>query len=248
VLRHFARSVQDVPIARTTALRFAVRLLRSAGCAAAARALLRRLPAIDTAARYETSGRARAYRDRSAARTVRELELLGRVWPGCAGETVLDAPCGTGRLLEFLRTRGHGVVQADRALAMLRSQQRPPGIAALQAHSLALPLRDGAVDGVVVFRLLHHLGRAAARAAVAEACRVARRFVVVSFFHPCSSHHASRRLRDLLRRRAPTRHAITLSRLRRWCRGLGFEPLGHGAELPWVRDLWVAAFERRRRG
>jgi SAM-dependent methyltransferase len=159
---------------------------------------------------------------------------------------VLDAPCGAGRLLPFLRERGHRVLWADAARAMLREarQREPAPPPAALADALSLPFRDGACDGVLSFRFLHHLPRERAKAAVAEACRVARRFVVVSFFHPCSAHHLQRRLRDLARGRAPSRHALTLGRLRRWCRAHGFRLHGRAAELPFARDLWVASFVR----
>ena len=88
---------------------------------------------------------------------------------------------------------------------------------------------------------------AAQKEAVAEACRTAKRFFVASFFHPCSAHHATRRLRDLLSLRAPARHAITLGRLRRWCASNGFELYACRAEVAFVKDLWVASFVRKQR-
>lgn len=249
VLRHFARSLQDLPIRRYTALRFAARLLRNAGRGDETRGLVRRLPPLDTARRYEVAGKSTAYADRNPDRTARELDLLARVWPGRTGEVVLDVPSDAGRLLSFLRARQHRVVQIDGAMAMLvegreRHRNAPPPPAA-QAHALALPLLDRCVDGAVMFRFLHHLPRAAAKSAVAEACRVARRFVVVSFFHPCSAHHVRRRVADALRRRAPTRHALRLRDLERWFLAHGFALRTHAAELPYLRDLWLATFERR---
>lgn len=246
VLRHFARSVQDLPVPRLLALRFAARLLRNAGRGRETRRLLQQLPPSDTAWRYERQGRSRAYAARSPRRQSRELELLARVWPGRPGESVLDVPCGTGRLLPFLRRRGHGVLWADGALAMLRQARDRNGdrVPSLQAHALALPLADRSVDGIVQFRFLHHLPPQAARAALTEACRVARRFVVLTFFHPCSAHHLQRRLRGLLTRRAAARHALTLGRLDRWCRAHGFRRTAACADLPFARDLWLAAYER----
>ncbi len=248
VLRRFQRSVQSIPLSRATALRFALRLLRHAGLGDRVRKVLRALPPMDTAARYEKAGKAKAYKDRNPARTERELALLASVWPGVAGESVLDAPCGAGRLTPFLRARGHRVARADGAFAMLeQANDAAGGAPAAQAHALALPFADRAFDGVVQFRFLHHLPPAAQKEAVAEACRTAKRFFVASFFHPCSAHHATRRLRDLLSFRAPARHAVTLRRLRRWCASNGFELHACRAELPFVKDLWVASFVRTQR-
>lgn len=245
VLRRFARSVRDLPVTERRALRFAVRLLRAAGLRRdAARQVLAALPPFATAARYERAGKSRAYAERNPRRTARELALLARIWPGRAGETVLDLPCGAGRLHDFLRERAHTVLQADGALAMLReARARGAAAAGVQADALAMPFADGAVDGVVMFRFLHHLAPAARARAIAEACRTARRFVTVSFFHPCSAHHLRRRLRALLGG-PTTRHALTLGALRAEFARHGFVPQAHTADLPFGKDLWLASFVR----
>jgi len=247
VLRHFARSARLLPVGAVPALRFAVRLLRAAGRAEAVRAVLRRLPPWRTAARYETPGKSAAYRSRNPARDAREQALLARVWPGRPGETVLDLPCGTGRLLPLLHGRcGHRVLQADGAFAMLRAAraQAAPAAPAVAADALAMPFADRAVDGIVMFRFLHHLPGPERARALAEACRVARRFVVVSFFHPCSVHQL-RRLWHRLCGRPARRFCATLGQLERSCGRHGFALRSHAAELPYARDLWLACFERR---
>lgn len=247
VLRRFRRSVLDLGVPRATALRFAARLLRAAG-RRDVREALRTQPPWSTAARYDAPGKSAVYAERNPARGARELALLQRVWPGRRGETVLDLPCGAGRLLPLLRDDlGHRVVHADGSLAMLRearTRAAQPVPAAL-GEALAMPFADGAVDGVVMFRFLHHLPRDAAGLAFAEACRTARRFVVVSFFHPCSAHHARRTVRTWLGA-PPTRFATTLGRLRAMAAKCGFALTAAAAERAFVRDLWVAAFERTR--
>lgn len=246
VLRRCQRSVRDLPVGWPRALRFAARLLRAAGrSGAAARAVLGSLPPIATAARYERAGKSSAYAERNPRRAARERALLDRVWPGREGETVLDLPCGTGRLAPFLAERGHTVVQADGALAMLReARARATGSAPrVQADALWMPFVDRAVDGVVMFRFLHHLAADARRLAIAGACRTARRFVTVSFFHPCSAHHLRRRLHHALGAPA-TRFPVTLGALRRDFARHGFMLVAHAAERPFAKDLWLASFVR----
>jgi ubiquinone/menaquinone biosynthesis C-methylase UbiE len=117
-------------------------------------------------------------------------------------------------------------------------------MATVQADALQMPFCDSAFDGVVMFRFLHHLTPEASRRGIAEACRTARRFVVVSFFHPCSFHHAQRWLRQLAG--APrTRYAVRLQRVVAWFAQHDFVLQKSAAELPFARDLWVAAFVRR---
>ena len=245
VLRRWRRSVRDLDVPGPVALRFAARLLRQAGVGDV-RALLRQEPPWATAARYDAPGKSLAYAERNPRRTARELDLLRRVWPGRRGETVLDLPCGAGRLLPFLaEERGHVVVQADGSLAMLREarMRAPEAVPRILANAMAMPFADRAVDGVVVFRLLHHLPPDVARTVLAEACRVARRFVVVSFFHPVSAHHLRRTLGQWFGG-TPTRFARTLGAVRRDCAQHGFRLLHTAADRPFARDLWVASFER----
>jgi len=248
VLRHFADSVSDLSVPPARALVFALRLVRAAGRSADARALLAGMPQFgDTARRYQRPGKAAEYAGRNPARHARELQLLRKVWPGRRGDLVLDSPCGTGRLLPLLRSELHArVLWADAAATMLEAAQiehplgTPPRC---RADALHLPLADRSVDGVVMFRFLHHLPPVTAKLAVAEACRVARAFVVLSFFHKMSAHWLQRRALMLFGNR-PRRHAMTLARVRGWCAVHGFRMHAAAAELPYVRDLWVVSFVR----
>ncbi len=241
VLRRFARSARELPVSAPAALRFAARFLRAAGQCDRARAILERLPPFATAARYEAAGKARTYATRNPRRHARELALLLRVFPGRPGDVVLDLPCGAGRLAPWLQARGCRVLAGDAALAMLQVAGLPH---AVQADALALPFADGAVDGVVQFRFLHHLPQDLADRAIAEACRVARRYVVASFFHPCSAHHLQRWLRSAAGGRT-TRFARTLGAVERSFARHGFRLDRRAADLPLLRDLWVAGFVRR---
>jgi len=246
VLRRFARSVRGLPVDRNLAMAFAVRLLRHAGSGKQQRRqLLTAAQPFGTAARYEQGNRSRNYAERNPKRAQRERELLERVWPGKPNERVLDLPCGTGRLLPFLRDHGHQVAQGDGAFAML-SQANSRGMRGemlFQANALQIPFGDACVDGVVMFRFLHHLPPEAAKSAIAEACRVASRFVVLSFFHPCSMHHLQRRTRQLLGTPA-TRFAMTLTTIKKIAKRHGFELQQSTAQLPFARDLWLASFTR----
>lgn len=240
ILRHAARSLRGQPVTRLTALRAAAALLRGAGRRDLFRALLSRMPPWHTHARYEVPGKADGYRGRDPRRSARELALLAGVWPGTEGEGVLDMPCGAGRLSAFLAARGHRGFGADRARAMLAAA---PYRARACADAARLPFADRAVDGVVVFRFLHHLDRHDARAVVGEAARVAARWVVVSTFHPASAHAVWRRVRALAARRAPTRFAHAPARITRWFAAHGFTPAGCAREGA-LRELCVLSFRR----
>ncbi len=87
-----------------------------------------------------------------------------------AGSVVLDLACGTGDLAVLAHHRGLRGVGVDLSRGMLAA--RHPGVPAAQADALALPLADGAVDGVVSGFALRNFTDL--RASLAEAARVLR--------------------------------------------------------------------------
>jgi ubiquinone/menaquinone biosynthesis C-methylase UbiE len=104
---------------------------------------------------------------------------------------VLDIPCGTGRLLPTITRREFRYVGADFSLAMIneaRHDANGPHVAGfLRADAEHLPLADGSVDCVVIWRLFHHLGNSRIREALlGEAARVSRGRVLISFHHALS--------------------------------------------------------------
>jgi SAM-dependent methyltransferase len=113
------------------------------------------------------------------------------------------------------------------------------------ADAIHLPFADRSFDGVVVFRFLHHLSPDLARQVVREAARVADDFVVVSFFHPWSLHHWTRRVRELVSGTPRRRHAIRTAVVNEWLAAVGFRLERVVAQPPALRDLRVAAFRRR---
>ncbi|MFD3453099.1 class I SAM-dependent methyltransferase [Streptomyces sp. NPDC058691] len=104
------------------------------------------------------------------------------------GQAVLDAGCGTGRALPFLR-RAVGpsgtVVGADLTPEMLtaavRAGRAADGVLVL-ADCACLPLRDGVVDAVFAAGLIGHLPDPVA--CLRELARVTRPGGLLALFHP----------------------------------------------------------------
>jgi SAM-dependent methyltransferase len=96
--------------------------------------------------------------------------LCERVGIG-AGRRVLDLAAGTGKLTRALITTGASLVAADPLHAMLRTLRDVTGgvVPAVAATAQALPLADGAVDGIVVAQGFHWFDT---DAALAEMLRV----------------------------------------------------------------------------
>jgi ubiquinone/menaquinone biosynthesis C-methylase UbiE len=74
------------------------------------------------------------------------------------GNSVLDAPCGTGRIDMELRQRFANVTGIDSSTSMLSVYQRAlPERAGCCSDIFHLPFEDGGFDWVVCHRYFHHL-------------------------------------------------------------------------------------------
>ncbi|MFO0982834.1 MAG: class I SAM-dependent methyltransferase [Planctomycetota bacterium] len=126
----------------------------------------------------------------------RDQKLVARLLSRhVAGEIafVLDAPCGTGRLRAALARSAATYVGVDVSRAMLAAAGG--GSRKAVADVTSLPFADDTFDVVVCCRLLHHLHGGAERTAlVRELVRVARQFVIASFFDAASWQAWRRRL------------------------------------------------------
>ena len=71
---------------------------------------------------------------------------------------------------------------------------------------------------------------------------LARRHVLVSFFHPVSAHAAARALRRVATGKKGDRHAVTLSRLVADAREAGLALVASDSLGRYRRDLWAAVF------
>jgi SAM-dependent methyltransferase len=110
------------------------------------------------------------------------------------GASVLDAPCGGGRLFAALAGRGASVTGLDVSAAMLEAA-RDSGRPLVRGDVTRLPFLDASFDHVVCCRLLHHLHTRDERLAVArELVRVARSLVIASFWDAASLPALRRRL------------------------------------------------------
>ncbi|MGW4303987.1 class I SAM-dependent methyltransferase [Streptomyces sp. NPDC004646] len=104
------------------------------------------------------------------------------------GDRVLDAGCGTGRALPFLRSAvgsEGAVIGADLTPAMLRAAVdagRDRDAALVLADVVALPLRSESLDAVFAAGLIAHLPEPAEN--LRELARVVRPGGLLALFHP----------------------------------------------------------------
>jgi SAM-dependent methyltransferase len=160
--------------------------------------------------------------------TQREHDLLERLLssqPRCA--TLLDLPCGGGRLSPQIGRHTELLIEADIGLGQVR-YGREFGRAGtpqvwMTASGFHIPFRDASVDAIVCVRLNHHLPTEQERERlVRELLRVARRYVVMTFFDFDSVKNRLRRMRQPFNRKPP-KMTMTVERVRELAGECGFD-------------------------
>jgi uncharacterized protein YbaR (Trm112 family) len=163
--------------------------------------------------------------------TMREHQILKRLLgqqKHCA--TMLEIPCGGGRISSQLTDATDLLIQADIGLgqilyAMTKEKFKIPQIW-MTASAFRIPLRDSSVDAAVCIRLSHHLMTAAQRESLlAELLRVSSQFVIMTFF----DYHS---IKNMLRRVRSKRLKLTMTTSQ-----ISALAAAHGAKLvasPWL--------------
>ena len=122
-------------------------------------------------------------------------------------DTILDLPCGHGRLSDLLKARCQQLIEADWSFTMVSLNQRDHGNDArsyFRASALEIPLPDRSVDVAVSFRLSHHLETQELRERhLRELFRVAKKTVVVTWFSATSLKNLLRQVRVVLAGKTP---------------------------------------------
>jgi len=142
-----------------------------------------------------------------------EITALRRALSNVAvGSSLLDVPCGTGRIALPLRDWGYQVTCADISLEMIqvaRERMGRNGISRFSRASVtALPFMDGSFDVVLSMRFLPHLPTEQRRIIFPELARVSRRWVLFSNSYSNGWYSTRRHIKKILRHQAPTRFPI----------------------------------------
>lgn len=166
-----------------------------------------------------------------------------------ANALVLDIPCGTGRFVKTVIGHGFRYIGGDISQAMIDQARQvtdsPLVQPFLHADAAKLPLEDNSVDCVIVWRLLHHIRDEGARKAIlAEACRVSRRAVILSFHHPCSFTALRKKLKRAVLGRGNGAE-ISVGRLRREAGERGLDLVETRGFRKYVSINWFALLQKR---
>lgn len=141
-------------------------------------------------------------------------------------DTILDLPCGHGRLSDLLKERCTSLVEGDWSFNMVELNQRDngrDGRAYVRCSALEIPLPDRSIDTVVSFRLSHHLSTPELRERhLQELFRVARKAVIVTWFSSSSLKNVLRELRIKLGMAKGSKNTLANARVREVAQACGF--------------------------
>ena len=114
--------------------------------------------------------------------------MIGRYAP--LSPTVLDVPCGAGRLWPVFAALHASAVGVDILPGMIVGlRATSPGAPALAASANLLPFAETSFDVVVCMRHFHHSWTWVVRNEfLSELARVSKRHVLVSLYTPCPAH------------------------------------------------------------
>jgi len=162
---------------------------------------------------YNLEGRAQNYNQKYEAKffkrmsTRREYAIIGQLLSRQGRcEQLLDLPCGGGRLSEVMVGHTDLLIECDASVGQVRHAQSsakdPTPRVYMTGSAFHIPLADASVDGVVCVRLNHHLPTNEERERLMrELLRVARRFVMMTYFDFNSVKNRWRRIRNVARRK-----------------------------------------------
>jgi SAM-dependent methyltransferase len=159
---------------------------------------------------------------------------------------VLDVPCGGGRVMLHLAQKGYAACGADLSesmIAIARENASEAKLACTVEHQdiEKFTYADEQFDTIVCFRLFHHFPKVEIRQrVVSELCRVARQFVLLSYFSPYSVQSVRRKLSG----KDKDRFATSLAEVEGYFRQAGFGLVEDFAQMRVFHTLHLAVFQR----
>jgi len=195
---------------------------------------------------------ARKYQVRKEGKHQAEMRMVDRAFALIPkSHRILDVPCGGGRVTIHLAKNGYSLSSADLSDSMIQITRETVaknkfniGVEKQDIEKLSYP--DRAFDTVISFRLFHHFPAPDIRQrAVTELCRVARKYVALSYFSPASVTSLKRSLRAALGGKKSEKHTTPLAEVEIYFEKCGFRLVKDFPQLRLIHTMHLALFERK---
>ena len=194
---------------------------------------------------------ARSYSHRKESKHRAEMALIEKGLVSATGiGTALDAPCGVGRAAIFMAQKGintTGVDLGKAAVEVAIEKAKDAGVNVdFNVGDIENLIFDNmAFDAVLCFRLYHHFPDDSARdPIVASLCRVARRYVLISYLSPYAYTSIKRRLRKSLGGKPSKQYTTRPGELASKFSKHGFKLIRDIPQARFRHTLHLAIFER----
>jgi len=116
--------------------------------------------------------------------------------------SILDVPCGTGRLTLFLSKKGYSVIGVDISPEMIRLTNEKlikSGLnrfcPAIIGNAESLQFHDNSFDAVISLRLLGHVPPLNRRLILRELGRVSKKYIILAYYDRACLQHLLRKRR-----------------------------------------------------
>jgi ubiquinone/menaquinone biosynthesis C-methylase UbiE len=167
-----------------------------------------------------------------------------------AGAHVLDLPCGTGRMVNNITGLGLRYTGGDISEFMIEEAKKeaagnPNVLRFVKADLERLPFADNSFDCIIIWRILHHQADPRVRERMlAEAARVSRRWVMISFHHSLSATALRKFVQRTCFGKVQNGRPITHWRLRREAERSGLRLVETKGLRKYVSINWYACLEK----
>ncbi len=176
------------------------------------------------------------------------LRPVRRVQRACPNPSVLDVPCGTGRITELLLGAGLKVTGGDISREMMdvaarKCQSFGDHVEFRRLDLDGMDVPDGSFDLVTCVRLFHHLDTAARAKVLVELARVSRRFVIANVALSTTFYRARRKLKRWLGQ-GISRESSTWDQIHAEVAGAGLTVVGRNYVRRWASEDLVLLMEK----
>ena len=198
-----------------------------------------------------TPDAAQRYQHHTERKNRAESRLVERAFEQVPPGSVLDVPCGGGRMSLLLARRGYAVTAADLSEPMQEITRENAKAANLPIEVTKgdveqMEFSDRSFDTVFSFRLFHHFPNRDIRArVVGQLCRVARAHVLISYFSPFAGTSLKRAIQGKWFGYNHKKFATSLTELKTYFEPHGFRLRQNFARRPLLHTLHLAVFEKR---